>query len=157
MKRKCFSPSCHFNFLAKTQIKIFQCTSNAIASYKFLYLWPQFADSVWALFCELQINCNTDNTTLLQSSSKVIIIDLAWDFLIKCYFLFSLQILKMKLIQSVNTSLFIVMSGTNYLYNFLLIRTAFIPLWHIILIYSQITKIFKEKQFTFSVGKKFSS
>lgn len=33
----------------------------------------------------------------------------------------------MKFLQSVDTSLFVVMSGTNYLYNFLLIITAFMP------------------------------
>lgn len=157
MRRKCFNPSCYFNFLAKSWIKIFQWSSNAIASQRFLYLWPQFAECIWALFHELQINCNTYNTTLLQSSSKTIIIDLAWDFLTKCYFLLSLQILKMKLFQSVNTSLFVVMSGTNYLYNFLFIITAFMPPWHIILMYSQITKTFKAKQFTVSIGKWFSS
>lgn len=101
--------------------------------------------TAWALFHALQINCSTYNMTLLQNSSKVIIIDLAWDFLVKNYLSFSLQILKMKLIQSVNTSLYTLMLGTNYLYSFFLIRTAFIPPWHIILIYSQITKTFKEQ------------
>lgn len=44
-----------------------------------------------------------------------------------------------------------------FVHNSFLITRAFIPPWHIILIYSQITKTFKEQQLNHNAGSRFSS
>lgn len=81
--------------------------------------------TAWALSYALQINCSTYNTTLLQNSSKVAITDIRWVLLVKSCLSYFLRGLKMKLIHSMNTSLYMLVLGTNYFYSFLFNHKSF--------------------------------